>query len=200
MATSKLQRLTGDLLDKRLPEYRIRENYRPDWLVSSDYKKLELDFYLEEIKIGIEVQGEQHYRYVEFFHHNHDGFRERLRLDKEKNELCRGLGIRLIEIFTEMDVELFIREIEGKKNTPPSHKPTIQSFNYEKLSASFILRENENYDLYYNKTKRSEVISFIRKAQRLYIDGKKEEIRLFKFNNLNKDEILSVWEFFVSIC
>jgi hypothetical protein len=55
-------------LDREFPQYRIRENYRPDWLLSSNITKLELDFYIEELKIGVEVQGEQHYKFVEFFH------------------------------------------------------------------------------------------------------------------------------------
>jgi len=57
MATSKLQRKFGDLLDINFPQYRIRENYRPDWLISSDDTWLELDFYIEDLKIAYEVQG-----------------------------------------------------------------------------------------------------------------------------------------------
>jgi hypothetical protein len=68
MSTSKLQQEVGNLLDREFPQYRIRENYRPDWLLSSNITKLELDFYIEELKIGVEVQGEQHYKFVEFFH------------------------------------------------------------------------------------------------------------------------------------
>lgn len=202
MATSKLQRIVGDLLDRKLPEFRIRENYRPDWLISSDHKRLELDFYIEEIKIGIEVQGQQHYQYVEFFHRSQEFFEERKRLDREKIELCDGLGIRLVEVFSELDAILIVDEIESK--TRPLHPysyhfPIIHTASFDNLFNSFILRKNEHYDLYYNITKRTEVKHFIKKAQRLYFDGTPEKIREFKFNNLNREEIRSVWDYVVSI-
>jgi len=102
------------MLDQRLPEYRIRENYRPDWLISSDNTWLELDFYIEELKIAFEVQGEQHYKFIPFFHKTEDDFKKRRRHDHEKKILCYGKGIRFIEIITEFDAEIAIKNIEEK--------------------------------------------------------------------------------------
>ncbi len=115
MATSKLQRQFGNMLDKRLPEYRIRENYRPDWMISSDKSRLELDFYIEELKIAFEVQGVQHYQFIEHFHGTYENFEKRRRLDQEKCELCYGRGVRLIEIFTLTDAEIAIKDIEASR-------------------------------------------------------------------------------------
>lgn len=112
MATSKLQRLFGDMLDSKFPQYKIRENYRPDWLISPSGNKLELDFFIENINIAYEIQGEQHFRYIEFFHGNEDGFRKRLLLDQEKKDLCYGRNIKLVEICTETDAILAIKELE----------------------------------------------------------------------------------------
>lgn len=119
MATSKLQRLFGDLLDRELPEYTIRENYRPDWLISSDNTRLELDFYIEELRIAFEVQGEQHYIFTPFFHKNMDDFEKRKRFDEEKRDLCYGNGIKLFEIFTQTDCEIAIKNIQEKYAQKP---------------------------------------------------------------------------------
>ena len=121
MSTSKLQRRLGDMLDKKFPQYRIRENYRPDWLVSSDRSILELDFYIEELKIAFEVQGAQHYQFIPFFHSDHAGFEKRLKYDREKQDLCYGRGVRLIEISTETDAIIAVKNIEeaiAKDNYP----------------------------------------------------------------------------------
>lgn len=114
MATSKLQRRLGDMLDANFPQFHIKENHRPDWLISSDKTKLELDFYIEELKIAFEVQGAQHYQFTPLFHRDMNGFEKRLRLDQEKKDLCYGRGIRLIEIFTETDAIIAVKEIIEK--------------------------------------------------------------------------------------
>lgn len=114
MATSKLQIAVGNLLDKTFPEYRIRENYRPEWLRSSSLTKLELDFFIEELKIGFEIQGAQHYQYVPFFHGSYDNYEKRKQYDTEKKDLCYGQGVRLIEIFTLTDAIVHIKTIEDE--------------------------------------------------------------------------------------
>lgn len=54
MATSKLQKYTSSLLGKHFGEYTIRENHRPEWMMSRDGKRLELDFFIEELNFAIE--------------------------------------------------------------------------------------------------------------------------------------------------
>lgn len=116
MATSKLQIAVGDLLDKTFPQYRIRENYRPDWLLSSNLTKLELDFYIEELRIGIEVQGSQHFEYNSFFYKSQEDFEKRLRYDEEKKDICRGNKVVLIEVFCLMDAIIEIKNISRANN------------------------------------------------------------------------------------
>lgn len=105
MATSKLQKLTSKYLSENFGRYTIRENSRPEWLLDSTGRRLELDFYIGEIGVAIEVQGEQHYRYIKRFHGNADGFKDQLTRDRLKLDACTKSGITLIEISSEGDFE-----------------------------------------------------------------------------------------------
>lgn len=105
--TSKLERYLAKELYSRFGGLSIRQNYRPDWM-----EGLELDFYIEELKIAAEVQGAQHYNFVEFFHRTENGFNEQLKRDAKKSVICREKKITLIEIFTEKDADLFVSKIK----------------------------------------------------------------------------------------
>lgn len=64
---------------------------RPYWL-----KGQELDIFLPNLQIGIEYQGEQHFKPVEFFG-GPDSFQKTLERDKKKKKkLCQDNNIRLI--------------------------------------------------------------------------------------------------------
>jgi hypothetical protein len=49
---------------------------------------LYLDFYLPLTRTCIEVHGEQHYKFVPFYHNNMLGFLKAQKRDKEKTEWC----------------------------------------------------------------------------------------------------------------
>lgn len=76
---------------------------------------LELDFYIDELKLAAEVQGDQHYRFIEYFHKNNDGYLAQRKRDEKKEYLCRINGIKLVEIFTEKDADLLIMQMKEKK-------------------------------------------------------------------------------------
>jgi len=61
-----------------------------DWL-----KPLTLDFYIENKKIGIECQGEQHFRSIKYFGGDVD-FEKRVINDNLKSKLCFENGIKLL--------------------------------------------------------------------------------------------------------
>ena len=65
--------------------------YRPKWLSPQS-----LDIYIPQLKVGIEYQGIQHYRAVEFFGGD-NAFEDRKRLDKQKKEKCLANGVLLLE-------------------------------------------------------------------------------------------------------
>jgi hypothetical protein len=98
MATSKLQSEVSTILSTHLPDIDVKENYRPEWLITREGNRLELDFYIETLDLAIEVQGLQHYEYVPFFHGDVSGFEKRKTFDNFKREVCRQRNIALIEI------------------------------------------------------------------------------------------------------
>jgi hypothetical protein len=66
---------------------------RPVWLGG-----LELDGYCESLNLAFEYQGEQHYRYVEYFHKTPEELEKQTERDFRKQTLCQGRGVILIQI------------------------------------------------------------------------------------------------------
>lgn len=68
--------------------------------------KMSFDFYNSNKKIAIEVQGQQHNKYVPFFHGNNKmNHLAQLRRDEEKRKFCELNDIKLLEIFPEDNVD-----------------------------------------------------------------------------------------------
>lgn len=83
---------------------------RPQWLLNK--KAMELDLYCDELKLAIEYNGEQHYRFNKMFHKNLTDFHDQLARDELKAKLCKQRGIRLITVpYTEKNIGLFIQNI-----------------------------------------------------------------------------------------
>jgi very-short-patch-repair endonuclease len=61
--------------------------------------KLSLDFYNANEKIAVEVQGEQHIKFVKFFHRTKASYIDQKRRDAQKKEFCVINNIKLVEIF-----------------------------------------------------------------------------------------------------
>lgn len=93
---------------------------RPDWLKSPKTKKnLELDCYNKDLKIALEYNGQQHYRFTPHFHKTKTKFFSQVHRDDWKRKKCLEKGIRLIEIpywVTPMDLEQYIIKELQKKN------------------------------------------------------------------------------------
>lgn len=111
MGTSKLQRLVGENLRRIVANTQVYENYRPYWLCDHKGRRLELDFYFPDHDMAIEVQGAQHYQYTPHFHSSYESFLEMKERDYNKREICTGLGIKLLEISNEEDLESLWPEI-----------------------------------------------------------------------------------------
>jgi hypothetical protein len=74
---------------------------RPNFLrnpVTNNSFNLELDCYNEDLKLALEYNGVQHYKYVPYFHKNKEAFLNQKYRDEMKRTKCKENGIRLIEI------------------------------------------------------------------------------------------------------
>ena len=59
---------------------------------------LELDCYNDDLRLGIEYQGQQHYKYIPHFHKTKAEFQLQKYRDWIKKKLCEEEGIKLIEV------------------------------------------------------------------------------------------------------
>jgi very-short-patch-repair endonuclease len=67
---------------------------------------LYMDFYLPLKKMCVEVHGEQHYKFVQFYHQNMVNFVKAQKRDREKEEWCEINGIRYIALpFDQTDLQ-----------------------------------------------------------------------------------------------
>lgn len=73
---------------------------RPDFLKNeiTGGRNLELDCYNPELRLAIEYNGQQHYKYIPYFHQNKEAFYNIKYRDDMKNRLCKKYGIRLITV------------------------------------------------------------------------------------------------------
>jgi len=70
------------------------------------------DFYIPILKTAVEVHGEQHYKYVQFYHQNQLNFLRSQKRDREKKEWCDLNNIKIIELpFSESEQEWINRII-----------------------------------------------------------------------------------------
>jgi hypothetical protein len=76
---------------------------------------LYLDFYIPLIKKCIEVHGEQHYKFVPFYHTNKLNFLKSRKRDKQKQEWCFLNNIQYIE-FPHFDTDKW-KDIINEKNS-----------------------------------------------------------------------------------
>jgi hypothetical protein len=94
----------GEIRTRRYLENRFKKPFsktRPDFLlnqVTGSKYNLEFDCYNEELKLAVEYNGIQHYKFVPFFHRNKEAFYNQKYRDELKRIKCRDLGITLVEI------------------------------------------------------------------------------------------------------
>lgn len=98
---SKLANKTKEFLKEIFPHNLIFEEY----YVNYKGARLFFDFYIKEMDILIEVQGQQHYKFVEHFHGDKESFLASKRRDNLKKAYCGETGSVLIEIRDEKELE-----------------------------------------------------------------------------------------------
>lgn len=94
----------GETECRKVLEYIFRKPFnkaRPDFLrnpVTGGNFNLELDCYNESLRLAVEYNGAQHYKYIPYFHRNKEHFVNQKYRDDMKRRICREKGICLIEV------------------------------------------------------------------------------------------------------
>jgi hypothetical protein len=88
---------------------------RPDFMVNpvtGSRHNLELDCYNDQLRLAVEYNGAQHYKYIPYFHKNKEAFYNQKYRDELKRLRCKELGIVLIDIpYTEnKNLERYLEE------------------------------------------------------------------------------------------
>ena len=109
---AECRRVLQSLFKKPFP------SQRPDFLrnpVTGGNFNLELDCYNPNLRLAVEYNGIQHYKYTPYFHRSKDHFMNQKYRDDMKRRMCKENGILLIEVpYTiklEMIKEFLVREL-----------------------------------------------------------------------------------------
>ena len=70
----------------------------PSWCIGANGRRLELDIYVPELKLAVEVDGENHSKYLAWFHKTHENFEKQQKSDILKTALCKKNGVKLIRV------------------------------------------------------------------------------------------------------
>lgn len=94
---SKKERKCREILERifNKPFIRVRPNFLKNPKTGHN---LEIDCYNDELKIGLEYCGIQHYQYPNFIHRTRKEFEDLVERDRIKDRLCKEHGIHLIRV------------------------------------------------------------------------------------------------------
>lgn len=92
----------GEALCKRaLEKYFNKQfnNVRPSWLVNPETGRcLELDCYNDELKVALEYNGIQHYKYPNSISKSKYEFNKQVERDRYKKRVCESRGIKFLVV------------------------------------------------------------------------------------------------------
>lgn len=94
---SKLELQSKFILEEvfQRPFYKIRPDFLKNDVTGFN---LEIDLYNDDLKLAVEVQGDQHYKFTPYFHRNKEHFLNQRYRDEMKKVKCKAEGITLIEV------------------------------------------------------------------------------------------------------
>jgi hypothetical protein len=100
-----IENLTGEPFPRSRPAFLLNK-------VSG--QNLELDCYNENLKLAVEYNGEQHYKFIPYFHSNKDSFYNLKYRDEIKKQLCEQEGVKLIVVPYTVKLDDIEKYIEQK--------------------------------------------------------------------------------------
>lgn len=98
--------LLYNLIKSTFPNCKVISQYSPSWL-----KRQRIDIYIQELNVGVEYNGLQHYQPVEYFG-GEKGFEETQKRDSLKRKLCNENDLTLLEIKYNEDITNFIKNLK----------------------------------------------------------------------------------------
>ena len=75
------------------------------WFLKPRIQDLSIDIYDSTMYIAFEIQGQQHDKYIKFFHGDEGGLDRQRDNDRYKKILCNILGIKLVYIPVDEQIE-----------------------------------------------------------------------------------------------
>lgn len=92
----KSESIFGEALNSVFKKHVFKKE-RPPFLKIGN-SRLELDYYCKNLEMAFEINGIQHYEYVEYFHKDIYGLLSLQGRDLIKDDLCREHGVELIKV------------------------------------------------------------------------------------------------------
>ena len=89
------RRVMQKIFDK--PFYKTRPRFLNN-PVTFGTNNLELDCFNEELKIAVEYDGAQHFKFIPYFHKTYEAFMNQRYRDYMKEQMCKDNGIILIRV------------------------------------------------------------------------------------------------------
>lgn len=86
-----------------------------DWLINPETNsKLRIDAYFPNLNIALEIDGEQHYKFIPYIHKTQEKFQQCQKLDEIKNKLLKEHNIKLIRIKESDSKQEIINKLTSK--------------------------------------------------------------------------------------
>lgn len=105
---SQLHEQAAILIHKLYPYISIAEEV-PIEITRS--KTLYLDIFLAKLDTAIEIHGEQHFKFIQYFHTTKANFYKQQRNDELKKQWCELNNIRLIELLYDRSIDEWSSEL-----------------------------------------------------------------------------------------
>lgn len=110
---SYYHKVARELLHEMFQGYNIYEEVKLPGTVNPAKKSaLHIDFFIPNAILGIEVHGEQHFKYIPYFHKSKAGFLKSKARDLDKNQWCILNNIKLVELRWDESIDHWRNKIE----------------------------------------------------------------------------------------
>jgi len=103
----------SDIIREVFCGYNVYEEVKlPGSTKPSKRSVLFLDFFIPNARIGVEVHGQQHFKFIPFFHKTRAGFAKSRARDHDKQEWCNVNDIKLVALRFDEDPEHWREKLE----------------------------------------------------------------------------------------